>query len=69
VLPYGLPVRTAILARRRSAGAEQGDLLEVGMQLTMVGLAARDEQVALPVAGQQSCDDVLAPDPSPVSCR
>jgi hypothetical protein len=38
-------------------------VVELGVELALVGLASRDEQVAVLVAGQQIGDGFLAPDP------
>jgi hypothetical protein len=52
-----------------SRRTEQGDVVELRVELSLVRLAARHEQVAVLMAGQQGGDGVLAPDPVRRSVR
>jgi hypothetical protein len=46
-----------------SRGTQQGDVIELGVEVSLIGLASGDEQSPVPVIGQQAGDGILTPDP------
>src|SRR5215510_4772540 len=64
VFPVGVAVACGDPGQHDVGGrAQQRDVVELGVKLALVGLAARDEQMTVPVTSQQSGDGILAPYP------